>query len=142
VQRQARDANQTDKSFVKSDLTPQTTRKESVTPDFAVALKDGVSAARQKREPTKLECGLLGALLASTVLALMFGLGIELYMLTIIIPLAGNGPPEPLCHCRVSRGSGADNFWRRASVNPQRKMVEVVRHDITLWAGFRSGRSG
>jgi hypothetical protein len=55
-------------------------------PDFAMALKDGVSAARQKREPTKLECGLLGALLASTVLALMFGLGIELSMLTIIIP--------------------------------------------------------
>ena len=54
--------------------------------DFAAALKDGVSAARQKREPTKLECGLLGALLASTVLALMFGLGIELSLLTIIIP--------------------------------------------------------
>jgi hypothetical protein len=30
-------------------------------PDFAAVLKDGVSAARQKREPTKLECGLLGA---------------------------------------------------------------------------------
>ncbi len=55
-------------------------------PDFAVALKDGVSAARQKREPTKLECGLLGALLASTVLAFIFWLGIQLSMLTIIIP--------------------------------------------------------
>jgi hypothetical protein len=62
------------------------TRKENVMPDFAAVLKDGVSASRQKREPTKLECGLLGALLASTVLALMFGLGIELSMLTIIIP--------------------------------------------------------
>jgi hypothetical protein len=55
-------------------------------PDFAAAFKDGISASRQKREPTKLECGLLGALLASTVLALMFGLGIELSVLTIIIP--------------------------------------------------------
>jgi hypothetical protein len=55
-------------------------------PDFAAVLKDGVSASRQKREPTKLECGLLGALLASTVLALMFGLGLQLSMLTIIIP--------------------------------------------------------
>ena len=55
-------------------------------PNFAAVLKDGVSAARQKREPTKLECGLLGALLASTVLALMFGLGLQLSLLTIIIP--------------------------------------------------------
>ena len=60
--------------------------KGSVMPDFAAVFKDGVSASRQKREPTKLECGLLGALLASTVLALMFGLGIELSLLTIIIP--------------------------------------------------------
>ena len=35
-----------------------------------------------KREPTKLECGLLGALLASIVLAFLFWLGIELSMLT------------------------------------------------------------
>ena len=55
-------------------------------PDFAAVLKDGVSAARQQREPTKLECGLLGALLASIVLAFFFWLGIELSMLSIIIP--------------------------------------------------------
>jgi hypothetical protein len=55
-------------------------------PDFAAVFKDGVSASRQKREPTKLECGLLGALLASIVLAFLFWLGIELSMLTIIIP--------------------------------------------------------
>jgi len=55
-------------------------------PDFAAVLQAGVSASRQQREPTKLECGLLGALLASTVLALVFGLGIELSLLTIIIP--------------------------------------------------------
>ena len=56
-------------------------------PDFAVALKDGVSAD---------------------------------------YPLIANGPPEPLSHRRVSRGSGAGNFWRRASVNPERKLVQVV----------------
>ena len=55
-------------------------------PDFAAALKDGVSASRQKREPTKLECGLLGALLASIVLAFFFWLGIELSLLSIILP--------------------------------------------------------
>jgi hypothetical protein len=55
-------------------------------PDFAAVFKDGLSAARQKREPTKLECGLLGALLALTVLAFLFWLGIELSMLTIVIP--------------------------------------------------------
>jgi hypothetical protein len=55
-------------------------------PDFATVFKDGVSAARQKREPTKLECGLLGALLASIVPAFLFWLGIELSMLTLVIP--------------------------------------------------------
>ena len=55
-------------------------------PDFAAVFKDGISASRQEREPTKLECGLLGALLASTVLAFMFWLGLQLSMLTIIIP--------------------------------------------------------
>jgi hypothetical protein len=55
-------------------------------PDFALALKDGISAARQQREPTKLECGLLGALLASIVLAFFFWMGIELSLLTLIIP--------------------------------------------------------
>jgi hypothetical protein len=54
-------------------------------PDFAAVLKDGVSASRQKREPTKLECGLLGALLASIVLAFFFWLGIELSLLSIIL---------------------------------------------------------
>jgi hypothetical protein len=85
VQRQARDANETYIirfwSFVN-----QTTQKESVMPDFAAVLKDGISASLQKREPTKLECGLLGALLASIVLAFLFWLGIELSMLTLIIP--------------------------------------------------------
>ena len=55
-------------------------------PDLAAALKDGVSAWQQKREPTRLECGLLGALLASTMLAFFFWLGIQLSILTLIIP--------------------------------------------------------
>ena len=55
-------------------------------PDFAAALKDGVSACQQKREPTKLECGLLGALLASIALAFLFWLGLQLSMLSILIP--------------------------------------------------------
>jgi hypothetical protein len=60
--------------------------KEMVMADFTAALEREVSARQQQREPTKLECGLLGALLASTVLALMFGLGLQLSLLTIIIP--------------------------------------------------------
>jgi hypothetical protein len=55
-------------------------------PDFPAVLEGWVSAGRQKREPTKLECGLLGALLASTALAFLFWLGIQLSMLTVIIP--------------------------------------------------------
>ena len=55
-------------------------------PDFPTLSKDGTSAWRQQREPTKLECGLLGALLASIVLALLFWLGIELSILILIIP--------------------------------------------------------
>jgi hypothetical protein len=55
-------------------------------PDFPAALKDGVLAWRQQREPTKLECGLLGALLASIALAFLFWLGIQLSLLTLIIP--------------------------------------------------------
>jgi len=55
-------------------------------PDFPTLSKDGTSAWRQQREPTKLESGILGALLASIVLAFLFWLGIELSMLSIIIP--------------------------------------------------------
>jgi hypothetical protein len=57
-----------------------------VMPDLPALFKDGTSAWQQKREPTKLECGLLGALLASIVLAFFFWLGIELSLLTLIIP--------------------------------------------------------
>jgi hypothetical protein len=54
--------------------------------DLSALSKHGASTWQQKREPTKLECGLLGALLASIVLAFFFWLGIELSMLTLIIP--------------------------------------------------------
>jgi hypothetical protein len=53
--------------------------------DFTAALERGVSAGHQKREPTKLECGLLGALLASIVLAFLFWLGLQLSVLSLII---------------------------------------------------------
>ena len=52
-------------------------------PDFSALFKDGVFAAQQKREPTKLECGLLGALLASIVLAFFFWLGLQLSLLEL-----------------------------------------------------------
>jgi hypothetical protein len=42
-------------------------------------------AGRQQREPTKLEYGLLGALLASIALAFLFWLGIQLSILTLIV---------------------------------------------------------
>ena len=53
--------------------------------DFSAALRDGASASQQKREPTKLECGLLGALLASIVLAFLFWLGFQLSLITLFI---------------------------------------------------------
>jgi hypothetical protein len=56
-------------------------------PDFPAALKDGVSASRQQREPTKLECGLLGALSATIVLGLLFWLGVQLSILRLIIEI-------------------------------------------------------
>ena len=54
-------------------------------PDFTSVLRDGASAARQKREPTKLECGLLGALFASIALAFLFWLSIQLSLITLFI---------------------------------------------------------
>jgi hypothetical protein len=56
-------------------------------PDFPAALKAGITAGQQKREPTKLECGLLGALFASIALSLLFWLGIQLSILRLIIQI-------------------------------------------------------
>jgi hypothetical protein len=55
--------------------------------DFPAAFKEGLSAGQQKREPTKLECGLLGALFASIALSLLFWLGIQLSILRLIIQI-------------------------------------------------------
>ena len=54
--------------------------------DFAALFRDGISAGQQKREPTKLECGMLGALLASIVLSFFFWLGIQLSVLQLMVP--------------------------------------------------------
>jgi hypothetical protein len=56
-------------------------------PDFPAALKDGISAGQQKREPTKLECGLLGALFACIALSLLFWLGVQLSLLRLMIQI-------------------------------------------------------
>jgi hypothetical protein len=53
--------------------------------DFTAVLRNGVSASQQKREPTKLECGLLGALFASIALAFLFWLSIQLSLITMFI---------------------------------------------------------
>jgi hypothetical protein len=55
-------------------------------PDYPALFRDGVAAGQQKREPTKLECGLLGALLASIVLSFFFWLGLQLSLLQLMIP--------------------------------------------------------
>ena len=54
--------------------------------DFTAVLEREVSARQQQREPTKLECGLLGALIASINLAFLFWLGLQLTMLRLLIP--------------------------------------------------------
>ena len=53
--------------------------------DFPAVLRDGASASQQKREPTKLECGLIGALLASIALSFLFWLGLQLSLITLFI---------------------------------------------------------
>jgi hypothetical protein len=53
--------------------------------DFTAVLRKGASASQQKREPTKLECGLLGALFASIALAFLFWLSIQLSLITMFI---------------------------------------------------------
>ena len=39
--------------------------------DYSPLIKYAMATGRQKREPTKLECGILGALLASLAIALV-----------------------------------------------------------------------
>lgn len=55
--------------------------------DFPPVLTDAATASRQKREPTKLECGLLGALLATIVLGFLFWVGVQFSILNLIIQI-------------------------------------------------------
>jgi hypothetical protein len=57
-----------------------------VMPDFPALFQSGLAAGQQKREPTKLECGMIGALLTTIVLAFFFWLGLQLSLLQLIIP--------------------------------------------------------
>jgi|GEM_PF-5026709 hypothetical protein len=50
--------------------------------DFSADFKD---QANPERKPTKLECGLLGALCATIVLAVLFWLGIQFSLLQLMI---------------------------------------------------------
>jgi len=53
--------------------------------DFPADLKDEVPALRQQRAPTKLECGLLGALTATIFLGFLFWFGVQLSILQLIV---------------------------------------------------------
>ena len=55
--------------------------------DFPADLTDEVPTWRQTREPTKLECGLLGALTATIGLGVLFWLGVQLSILRLIVQI-------------------------------------------------------
>jgi hypothetical protein len=55
--------------------------------DFPADLKDELPAWRQKREPTKLECGLLGALCATIAVGLLLWLGVQLSILNFMVQI-------------------------------------------------------
>jgi hypothetical protein len=54
----------------------------SVMSDVSADFKD--NQAKPQRVPTKLECGLLGALCATIVLAMLFWLGIQFSLLQLM----------------------------------------------------------
>jgi hypothetical protein len=54
-------------------------------PNFSADFKD---AATRQREPTKLECGLLGALSATIVMGVLFWLGIQFSLLKLMIQIS------------------------------------------------------
>ena len=54
-------------------------------PDFSAELKD---EAPRQREPTKLECGLLGALSATIVLSALFWLGIQFSLFKLLFQIS------------------------------------------------------
>jgi hypothetical protein len=47
-------------------------------------LKDG---ATRQREPTKLECGLLGALCATIVLSILFWVSIQFSLISLLVKI-------------------------------------------------------
>jgi len=53
--------------------------------DFSADLKD---EATRQRQPTKLECGLFGALSATIVLGILFWLGIQFSFFKLIIQIS------------------------------------------------------
>ena len=53
--------------------------------DFSADLKD---EATRQRQPTKLECGLFGALSAAIVLGILFWLGIQFSVLKLIFQIS------------------------------------------------------
>jgi len=54
-------------------------------PDFSADLKD---EAPRQREPTKLECGLIGALTATIFLSFLFWLGIQFSFLKLLVQIS------------------------------------------------------
>ena len=54
-------------------------------PNFSADLKD---EATRQRQPTKLECGLFGALSATIVLGILFWLGIQFSFFKLIIQIS------------------------------------------------------
>jgi len=57
-------------------------------PESPEIQRDGVAAWHQKREPTKLESALLGALSATIVLGILFWIGIQFSLLKLIIQIS------------------------------------------------------
>jgi hypothetical protein len=55
--------------------------------DFSTDPNGGVSTLHHRREPTKLECGLLGALTATVVLGVLFWIGIQISVLNLMVHL-------------------------------------------------------
>jgi hypothetical protein len=50
--------------------------------DLPAVLKEG---ATRQREPTKLECGMLGALCATIILSILFWLSIQFSLVSLLV---------------------------------------------------------
>ena len=91
--------------------------------DFPSVLENGLSASQQTREPTKVECGLLGALLATIVLGFLFWLGVQFSLLNLMIsnPLIGKPPLEPTRHPEYGRATAGGSNGVRAGLAAARE---------------------